>query len=80
VALKAAIVKAWETVTEGMLLGKAIWNIRTKKVLRTVDAAPSQGSVHLSRVELQRDDERADLWRRRGRHGPEAGAAPHFFI
>jgi len=42
VALRAAVVKAWESVTEGMLLGKAIWHIRTKRLLGIVDAEPSQ--------------------------------------
>ncbi len=33
VNLRAAVVQAWEQVTEGMLLGKVLWNIRTKKLL-----------------------------------------------
>ncbi len=41
VELSATVVKAWETLTKEMLLGKAIWNIRTKKLLRIVDAAPA---------------------------------------
>ena len=41
VELSATVVKAWETLTREMLLGKAIWNIRTKKLLGIVDAAPA---------------------------------------
>ena len=41
VELSATVVKAWETLTKEMLLGKAIWNIRTKKLLGIVDAAPA---------------------------------------
>ena len=33
VDLRAAVVQAWEEVTESMLLGKVVWNIRTKKLL-----------------------------------------------
>ena len=39
VELSATVVKAWETLTKEMLLGKAIWNIRTKKLLGIVDVA-----------------------------------------
>ena len=41
VELAAMVMKAWETLTHEMLLGKAIWNIRTKKLLGIVDAAPA---------------------------------------
>ena len=41
IELSATVVKAWETLTKEMLLGKAIWNIRTKKLLGIVDAAPA---------------------------------------
>lgn len=36
VDLLAAVVKAWEEISEGMLLGKAIWNIRAKKLLGVI--------------------------------------------
>ena len=39
VELSATVPKAWETLTKEMLLGKAIWNIRTKTLLGIVDAA-----------------------------------------
>jgi hypothetical protein len=36
VELKAAVTKAWEKIIEGMLLGRAIWAIRTKALLGVV--------------------------------------------
>jgi hypothetical protein len=33
VNLMAAVVKAWDEMSKEYLLGKAIWNIRTKKLL-----------------------------------------------
>jgi hypothetical protein len=36
VDLMAAVVKAWQEISEGSLLGKAIWNIRTKSLLGIV--------------------------------------------
>jgi hypothetical protein len=36
VELKAAVTKAWEEIIEGMLLGRAIWAIRTKALLGVV--------------------------------------------
>lgn len=36
VELVAAVVKAWQEMSEGSLLGKVIWNIRTKKLLGVV--------------------------------------------
>ena len=41
VELSATVVKAWETLSKEMLLGKAIWNIRTKKLLGIVDSTPA---------------------------------------
>lgn len=32
VELKTAVTKAWEGIIEGMLLGRVVWNIRTKKL------------------------------------------------
>lgn len=40
VNLMAAVVKAWDEMSNGHLLGKAIWNIRTKKLLGILDAPP----------------------------------------
>lgn len=37
VELSAAVVKAWEVMSNGYLLGKAIWNIRTKRLLGIVN-------------------------------------------
>ena len=42
VELSATVMRAWETLSKEMLLGKAIWNIRTKKLLGVVDAAPAR--------------------------------------
>ena len=39
VGLSAAVTTAWEGPTTDILLGKAIWNIRTKKLLGVVDSA-----------------------------------------
>jgi hypothetical protein len=39
VELKAAITKAWDKIIAGMLLGRVVWNIRTKKLLGVVDGA-----------------------------------------
>lgn len=36
VELKAAVTKAWEKIIEGMLLGRAIWAVRTKALLGVV--------------------------------------------
>ena len=36
VELKAAVTQAWEKIVEGMLLGRAIWAIRTKALLGVV--------------------------------------------
>jgi len=41
VELSAAVVKAWEEMSTGHLLGKAIWNIRTKQLLSVLDIASS---------------------------------------
>ena len=74
VALRAAIVKAWATVTEGMLPGKAIYSIRTKKVARRRNDV----DLFISLVSNCKGTmKELALWRRRGRHGAEAGAAPH---
>ena len=43
--LRAAAVKAWEHIARGMLLGKVIWNVRTKKLLGVIDAPPGDGSL-----------------------------------
>ncbi len=42
VELKAAVTKAWEKIVEGMLLGRVVWNIRTKKLLGVIDSGPLQ--------------------------------------
>jgi hypothetical protein len=44
VELMAGVTKAWEEMSRGSLLGKAIWNIRTKKLLGVIDAAVAQGT------------------------------------
>ena len=36
VELKVAVTQAWEKIVEGMLLGRAIWAIRTKALLGVV--------------------------------------------
>ena len=33
VEFRAAAVKAWEKIVHGMLLGKVVWNVRTRKLL-----------------------------------------------
>ncbi len=47
VELSAAVVKAWEEMSTGHLLGKAIWNIRTKQLLGVFDIAspPADSNV-----------------------------------
>lgn len=37
VELSVAVVKAWDEVSRGSLLGRAIWNIRTKEILGIVE-------------------------------------------
>ena len=47
VNLMAAVVKVWDELSKGHLLGKAIWNIRKKKLLGILDALPTIGtSLH----------------------------------
>ena len=41
VELMAGVTKAWEEMSRDSLLGKAIWNIRTKKLLGVIDAPPA---------------------------------------
>lgn len=46
VELLAGVTKAWEEMSRDSLLGKAIWNIRTKKLLGVIDAPPAvQGAA-----------------------------------
>jgi hypothetical protein len=46
VELLAGVAKAWEEMSRDSLLGKAIWNIRTKKLLGVIDAPPAvQGAA-----------------------------------
>ena len=40
VELKAGVTKAWQEISRDSLLGKAVWNIRTKKLLGVLDAPP----------------------------------------
>lgn len=37
VELRAAVVKAWEKIVHGMLLGKVVWSVRTKRLLGVLD-------------------------------------------
>jgi hypothetical protein len=40
----AGVTKGWEERSRDSLLGKAIWNIRTKKLLGVIDARVALGS------------------------------------
>ena len=40
VELMAGVKSAWQEILEGSLVGKAIWSIRTKKLLSILDASP----------------------------------------
>jgi hypothetical protein len=42
VELLAGVTKAWEETSRDSLLGKAIWNIRTKKLLGVIDTPPAE--------------------------------------
>jgi hypothetical protein len=42
VELRAAVVKAWEKIVHGMLLGRVVWNMRTKKLLGILDTPEPQ--------------------------------------
>jgi hypothetical protein len=36
VALKGAVTQAWDKIIEGMLLGRVVWNLRTRKLLGVI--------------------------------------------
>lgn len=42
VELRATVVKAWEKIVHGMLLGRVAWNVRTKKLLGVLDTREPQ--------------------------------------
>ena len=44
VELRAAVVKAWDKIVHGMLLGRVVWNLRTKKLLGILDASPPRAT------------------------------------